>query len=185
MGRKRWEGLTAEERKAKMAELRLKGGRPKRSEDRCPCGKFTRAYAERRRHKCAALLTQYESIHYDSPHSLPVTGETRPGETSPGALDRLGEILNESLETVPISDIERHRASDDILRAASGMSDEQLTAAGYELAPAPAAAPPPLPIMSAEPCQQCGRLADLHRDYSGPLQHDYVPQVIVRAPEFE
>ena len=28
-----------------------KGGRPK-SEDRCPCGKYTAEYAQRRNHRC-------------------------------------------------------------------------------------------------------------------------------------
>lgn len=31
------------------------GGRP-RSEDRCPCGKFTRATADKRGHRCTTLL---------------------------------------------------------------------------------------------------------------------------------
>ena len=43
--------------------------------------------------------------------------------------------------------------------------------------------PPPLPPMSSEPCADCGRLGELHRNYGGPLGHDYKPQApIVRAP---
>ena len=52
-GAARWKGSTAEERTAIMTAMATRPRGPRRKiEDRCACGKYSRALAERRKHKC-------------------------------------------------------------------------------------------------------------------------------------
>jgi hypothetical protein len=56
LAKQRWAVATPEQRDQPRQAGKL-GGRP-RSADRCPCGRFTRAYAAKRGHKCEAQERQ-------------------------------------------------------------------------------------------------------------------------------
>jgi hypothetical protein len=44
-------------------------------------------------------------------------------------------------------------------------------------APLPPPPPPPRPYSYTETCRACGRLAELHMDKGGPIQHSWEPQL--------
>lgn len=63
-GSGRWKGITAKERSAIMHQVAARPRPNARIEDRCECGRFSREYAERKRHVCGkALEALQEASH--------------------------------------------------------------------------------------------------------------------------
>lgn len=55
-GEARWKGTTAKERRAIMHQVASRPRPNRRIEDRCECGRYSREYAEKRKHVCGKAL---------------------------------------------------------------------------------------------------------------------------------